>query len=400
MKNVNRKTSKSWFYLLLGLIVLRPSLDIFSQQEFQPYSQFPPISLNIIFGGLIFLIGFVFLIKNLKHVFKIHLFYPISAFLGLIFFSIFYSSDPVISTREFIRLSSIFFLYFTAYLTIKHRDDFKLLLKFILASYILPGGIALSQLFFGQGLLDQFGGFERIYGTFAHPNLFAFYTFFIFGLMLCLALKKKTNNTHLWLAVAVITFLLLATYTRSAMACLAIFIILFGIFKYKKLLLAGSILFLGLYLFSDIFQQRLWELISLDPYGSVVWRFRLWQDIIPISLWHPWLGRGAGTFSSLVEYYRGFSFGSLDAHNDYLKIFVENGLAGLAAYVWLIIYLVIYLFKIFKKAVTNDKVLALGILMISISLFAASFFDNILRTTALQWNFWILIAAWLKIKKP
>lgn len=398
MENVNRKTIRFLFYFLLGLIVLRPSLDIFSKQEFQIYSRLPYLSLNIILGGLIFLIGFIFLVKNFKQFFKINLFYPILAFLGLTFLSIFYSSDPVVSIKEFIRLSSIFSLYFMAYLTIKDKNDFRLLLKFILISYILPGVIALSQFFFGQGLLDQFGGFERIYGTFAHPNLFAFYTFFILGLILCLALDNKTKDIRLWLAVSVTTFLLLATYTRSALACLVIFILFFGIFKYRKLLLVSSILFLALYLFSDIFQQRLWELISLNPDGSIIWRFRLWQDILPISFWHPWLGRGTGTFNNLVEYYRGFGWGSQDAHNDYLKIFVENGLAGLLAYLWLIVSLIIYLFKIFKKALTNDKVLALGILVISLSLFAASLFDNILRTTALQWNFWMLIAAWLKVK--
>jgi len=139
-------------------------------------------------------------------------------------------------------------------------------------------------------------------------------------------------------------------------------------------------------------------MITLDPYGSIIWRFRLWRDIIPISLWQPWFGYGAGTFTKIVEFYRGFRWGSLDAHNDYLKIFMENGLAGLVAYGWLILGLFSYLFKIFKKSIDQDKVLTLGILAISLSLFMIASVDNVLRGTALQWNFWILIAGWFKLK--
>ncbi len=68
---------------------------------------------------------------------------------------------------------------------------------------------------------------------------------------------------------------------------------------------------------------------------------------MPISLWQPWFGYGIGTFNSLVEFYRGFEWGSLEAHNDYLKIFVENGIAGLVSYISLILGLLFYLFRIF-----------------------------------------------------
>lgn len=143
----------------------------------------------------------------------------------------------------------------------------------------------------------------------------------------------------------------------------------------------------------------MWELISLDPYGSIIWRLRLWMDIIPVSLWQPWLGYGSGTFENLTEFYRGLKWGSLEAHNDYLKIFVENGILGLTAYLWLIAVLLFSLLKKFIKFIGKEKIMALGIFTICLSLFIASFFDNILRTTALQWNLWILIGAWMKISE-
>ncbi len=160
----------------------------------------------------------------------------------------------------------------------------------------------------------------------------------------------------------------------------------------------GFLTFALAYLLSEVFQQRIWQLISLDPYGSIVWRFRLWQDVLPIALWHPWFGHGLGTFNSLVEYLRGLSFGSLDAHNDYLKTLTENGLIGLTAYLWIILGALFYLIK--TAFSPKAKTIGIGILAITLSLFIASSFDNILQTTALQWNLWILIASWLKINKP
>ena len=405
MEKVNRKFNKNFFYFLLTLVLLRPSLDVLSRIEFQIHSSLPSFNPNIFIGGLIFLILSIFSLWNIKKIYPTPLFWPISIFLGLSFVSIFYSIDAFTSIREFIRLASIFLLYFSAYQLIENRKDFYLLLKIILASYILPGIVALIQLIGGWGLPDDFGGFQRIYGTFAHPNPFAFYTFFILALTISLLLVKKEQNKSwlfqnpYFLPVVATTFLLIATYTRSAIACFFIFIFFFGIFKYRKLLVFGLFFFLGLYFFSDIFRERLWELISLDPYGSIVWRFRLWKDMLPISLWQPWFGYGLGTFTNLVEFYRGFELGSLDPHNDYLKIFVENGILGLVAYFWLIIGLLIHLFKIFRKTINQEKIFALSFLIIVISLLMAGSFDNILRETALQWNLWILLGAWLKIQR-
>ena len=397
------KRGKNLFYFLLGLVLLRPSLNIIGHQEIQIHSSLPSFNINAVIGALVFFIGLFFLIRNIKTIKLVPLFWPIFFFIGFSFFSIFYSINSPESVREFIRVATIFLLYFLAYKLIQEERDWNLLLKFILISYIFPGVVAFGQFALGMGLPDEFGGFNRVYGTFNHPNPFAFYTFFILGIAIALILSQKKgvitklDRNKLWILASPLVFLLFATYTRSALACLLIFIFILGILKYRKILLGGAFLFLIAYFLSNVFQQRLWELFTLDPYGSIVWRLRLWRDIMPISLWQPWFGYGIGTFNSLVEFYRGFEWGSLEAHNDYLKIFVENGIAGLVSYISLILGLLFYLFRIFKKSIEQEKTLALSILIISASLFIISFFDNILRTTALQWNFWILLGGWLKM---
>ena len=405
MEKVNRKLNKNFFYFLLGLALIRPSLDILSQIEFQIYSNLPTINLNVIIGGLVFLILIFFFFINVKKIYSTPLFYPIFIFIGLCFLSIFYSIDTFTSIREFIRIVTIFLLYFLAYKLIEDKKDFYLLLKIILISYIIPAIVGLIQFFNNSGMTDDFGGFQRIYGTFAHPNLFAFYTFFILGLLISLLLTSQKTSSLIFnkkiiiIAIGLSVFLLFATYTRSALACLSFFVLIFGILKYRRMLLVGALLFLAAYFLSDVFRERLWELISLDPYGSIVWRFKLWKDILPLSLWQPWFGYGLGTFEKLTEFYRGFKLGSLNAHNDYLKIFVENGIIGLISYFWIIIGLLLYLLKIFKRIINQEKFFGMGILVIFLSLMIAASFDNILQTTALQWNLWIIFGGWFKINK-
>lgn len=411
MEQVKVKKQKFFFYVLLFLALIRPSLDIFSEKEIEICSYLFNfnLNLNILIGGFIFLISLLFLIKRLKLLWLTPLFYSIALFLGLSLVSIFYSLDPFLSFREIIRITGIFLLYFLTYQLIENRKDFFLLLKIILISYFLPAFFAVIQFIFGLGLPDDFGSFQRIYGTFAHPNPFAFYTFFILGLVLSLILAKnkeikfwpteKINKIIFLVLAGLFTFLLFATYTRSALAGFFGFILIFGLFRYRKLLVGGLLLFLTVYFVSSIFQERIWDLIALDPIGSVVWRLRLWQDMAVLSLWQPWFGYGLNTFTKLTEFYRGFQFGSLEAHNDFLKIFIENGLFGLLAYLWLIIGLLFYLFKIFRNSQNGQKAFSLGLLAIALAIFGVGFFDNILRATALQWNFWILMAGWLKINR-
>jgi len=81
MEKVNRKLTKKLFYFLAFLAAIRPSFDIFSQYEFRIWPDLPAININTVLGGLVFLIGIVFVIKNLRPISKNPLVYPILLFL-------------------------------------------------------------------------------------------------------------------------------------------------------------------------------------------------------------------------------------------------------------------------------------------------------------------------------
>ncbi len=75
----------------------------------------------------------------------------------------------------------------------------------------------------------------------------------------------------------------------------------------------------------------------LDPWlGRVTWdREALYSTTWQLALEHPWLGAGANTFKPLFESVRPAAFEDrtiLFAHNDYLQIWLEYGLAGLIVF--------------------------------------------------------------------
>jgi len=181
--------------------------------------------------------------------------------------------------------------------------------------------------------------------------------------------------------------------------------------KYRKLLLTSLCILLLVYLIIPSVSLRINELFELDPYGSVVWRIKLWKDMAEVFKAKPIQGFGIGTFNVLTENIRGVKFGSTDAHNDYLKTSVELGILGLISYLFLIFNLLKILWQRYIKG-TSDKLIflenshknkllqeqklfSLILFALCVSVFAMAFADNLLKATAIQWIFWALIGGFM-----
>jgi O-antigen ligase len=135
--------------------------------------------------------------------------------------------------------------------------------------------------------------------------------------------------------------------------------------------------------------RRIIESFSFEPYTSGLWRIELWQDMSNVFWKRPWFGHGLGSFEEEALKQRGFYAGSLEAHNDYLRIAVELGIIGLASYILLILVVLKNIIKIYRK--TDDKnlkIFYLSFLCLFVSLFLVSFVENILRNTIVQWCLW------------
>lgn len=385
------------------LILIRPSLDIFTNESIISLNNF-----NLNFSSLLAIItlvlAFYVFIKKINQVKKIPLVKSISVFLSIALLSIFFSIDKLASLTEWVRLLSIFSLYFLGFLFINSLNDLKKLLKVIILSAIIPALLAAYQYFTASGMSLPFEGiYNRIYGTFAHPNLFAYYLIIPIALLLYLFLtgdKKKVENIFLILPLLIFILLLTLTFTRGAWLALIIFIFIIGLVKYRKLLIMAFLIIILSYFAIIPIKNRVNNLIA-NPYSSITWRLGLWSDSLNFIKEKPILGQGTGTAKDYILDKRGAQFGSSDPHNDYLKIALENGALGLLAYLFLIASLLYNLIKTYFSASQLElKIFVLFLFALSITFYIMSFADNILRNTALEWVFWSLIGAGFALTSP
>lgn len=114
-----------------------------------------------------------------------------------------------------------------------------------------------------------------------------------------------------------------------------------------------------------------------------------------------YFGYGVNTFEQVAEGKRGIRFGSTAAHNDFVRSFVEGGIAGLIVYLFVIAYLFVFLIRNYLDSKNQDrKNFFLVMLALFFSLVIASLSDNVIRNTPLQWIFWITLGAGLRIYLP
>ncbi len=405
----------------LALVVLRVALDFFRERKIieEPFL----LNLGGALGIFVLILGLYWFFKKRKEILKIPHLWVILLFLivGLINIPLLSPLIKMKSFTEWIRIASFFTVYFlisNISATKKEQlGDIKqnkkknnIFLKVILASAVLPALAGFWQIFRRIGLEDE-AGFIRIYGTFAHPNPFSYFLVVVLILLICFFINtnSKTEKKYYLFSIILGITLLIFTYSRGAWAAFLIALFLFGFLKYRKQLFLGSIIF-GLFLFFLLFinnwlyrnynfsllysfapTRRLAETLKWHPYtSSLLWRLELWEDMKDAFWERPFFGQGLGTFEEEALKRRGPYSGSLEAHNDYLRITVELGIIGLISYLLLILVFLGNIIILYKKTTDESfKTFCLGFLTLFISLFLISFGENILRNTIVQWCFWL-----------
>lgn len=382
---------------LLLLILIRPSLDILTGY---PVIIVENASLNL--SSLLAILTLAFAVlavtKNYQRIKLIPLKLPIAVFLFLALVSTLLSFNITASLAELARLISIFSLYALGFIIVTTKKELGYLIKTIVLSAVIPSFFALYQFFTNSGMtIFTEEIYNRIFGTFAHPNLLAYYLIIPLALLVFAFSKdiqKKNPNIFYPLSFLFFTTLLILTYTRGAWLAFLLIIFIIGVVKYRKFLVISAIIVFLIYAVFEPIRIRIDNLITSDPGSSVQWRLSLWKDSVAYISEAPIFGHGTGTANELILEKRGMKFGSSDPHNDYLKILLENGILGLIAY--LVIYTSLIATLIIKYARESDKNMK-NILLIIISLslvfYIMSFADNIIRNTALQWAYWSLIGS-------
>jgi putative inorganic carbon (hco3(-)) transporter len=294
------------------------------------------------------------------------------------------------------------------YLRKKFRSN-AWLLKAMIYSAILPATVGvLEYLFF----LHSSG---RVFSTFDHPNVFAFYLTVIVGVIFFL-LSSSMVQFKPFIRKMMIPYsgllmgLIVLTQTRSAWFGVLLILAAFAFFRDRRYLLL--LLLLPMLLLVPAVSDRLDDLghgtefkgeiqSEADTVNSFAWRTLMWQSAIEDAADTPLFGKGLASFGSnalrffpLADLKNGYSVKGIGAHSAYVQAGYETGLVGLACYLSIFFRLIYRALRYFRR----DPAGTLMLISIIICYMSESFSDNIFEYGSLNQYFWgllgIVFAKW------
>ncbi len=376
------------------IIILRTAADFLTDQDIFSVAGLG-VNFTSLMGVIVIIFAFSIFIKHKGWQAKTPLIGSWLLFLVLAAALSFNSISLSASLVEFLRWLSFFALFILGFYLFRGGKTLTRLIRILIASSIIPTVVAIWQALNKQGMFD--GERWRLNGTFVHPNMLAFYLVFVITLacFIFLSLKKQAVEKYLYLFLLLpFLIVLILTYTRGAWLCLLVIFFAIGLSRFRAFLLAGLGIIIVFYFAFAPFQERVNSLMSFSATDSTVWRLDLWRDALGYAQGSPLFGFGPGTAPLVIGNNRSAALGSSEPHNDYIKILLETGAIGLAAYLALILNLLIHLARGFiNEQWPRRKLLFLFILIFAAALYVFSAGDNILKDSSLQWSFWALNGA-------
>jgi len=376
-------------HFLIGLFLLRSVFDNFLRSV-----RISPGGPDVGLGGIIALglvIGTVFyLLIHSKDLGRIrHMVVGLSSIFCLVSVaSFFISLDRFGATKVLVRRFSVFSILLLTMVNIRSRDNARTLLKVIVLSAIMPLTIGAVKYIMEGG---------RFVGTFAHPNILAFYLLIIIGCTLTLVDSPRHYLSLIRkFCLGLLLTALLLTMTRSAWACCFLMIGIYASFFNKRLIVPAFCAVI-LITFLPIAQERILDIfattrgsLAVDEMSSLGWRFRTWYYLFSEATKHPFIGHGINATAYIGVF-------PAEAHNDYLRFFVESGVTGVVAYYASYLYLIIYSLRNRIQFFEDDLIKKLSIFFIcfvpAFLLMSAS--ENLGRYLTVHWYFWGLIGIYL-----
>jgi O-antigen ligase len=250
------------------------------------------------------------------------------------------------------------------------REHLWSLAKFMVAYGALMATFALAQHFTWNGSFywigaaqSEFGQFAKPFGPFANRNHFSGYMELLLPIPIVLTTFGKARSDTRWLygiSAAIMGFAAIASLSRGGMISLAaalIFIALMGLWKCRlssggelnmmsiaikavaaiAAVITVSMFWMGSSLRDRLLQTRA-QMSTADRNMELAGRKIIWQSTLSLIRANPITGVGLGAFGTVYPIY------SCDdeetavsrAHNDYLQILAETGIAGGLLVLWFI----------------------------------------------------------------
>lgn len=266
------------------------------------------------------------------------------------------------------------------------------LLVAVLVSGVAPISVALGQWVTGSGLLvDQ--GINRITGTFVHSNPLSLFLTLL--LVLGSALLPHVHGVRRAVLAVLLGgagLALVLTYTRSAWLAALVGLVAVGLLQQRVLIACiAAVVVAGALLVPQVtdrisnVETRRFD--SGQASNSFAWRLDYWTESLELARRSPIVGIGIDQVKAVTEERQ-------PPHNDFLRSAVEAGVAGLLAYLGLLITLGLVLRNGYRR--TEPGNLDRGVVVGAVGCFAAflvfSLSGNVISQTVLLWYVLVILA--------
>ncbi|GAW32522.1 O-antigen ligase [Carboxydocella sp. JDF658] len=137
--------------------------------------------------------------------------------------------------------------------------------------------------------------------------------------------------------------------------------------------------------FSNVLSDKMEE-------SSLATRKFIWVSMLQNYGQNYLFGQGLGKFYFLSQQILPWA---IDAHNDFLKLYIELGLLGIVFFVLLISY---FLTRILKNYINCKENIYLITFILSFSSYILALADNVINMLVIQWFVWSLIGITIENK--
>ncbi|NLJ77519.1 MAG: O-antigen ligase family protein [Peptococcaceae bacterium] len=372
---------------VLLMLVFRSTIDAFMETSINIAAL--DVSMSSLFAAYAVVLIAAYLVTN-KIIIKNNIAWGFYAFIAIGLLTALLPGNYGFGLVYVIKFISMLCIYLIVYYLCERIDNFdRVIMKGIIAAAVIPLAVGLYQLIFSKGLTNGFyaeANLNRLYGTLAHPNVFAFFLIIILVTITIYLLRYNKKNILLYIVAGLCLVELYATYTRGAWLGLALICSTYLIFSKMPLsrkLGYSALLLLAVSPFMHNIADRFTNVLSSDvERSSLATRFAIWQGMGFLFYVKPFLGYGIGAFKELSTNILNWN---IEAHNDYLKLLLETGLIGLGSYL-------VLQFNTLRGIIRRKRENYLVAFVFVAVFYLMSLADNIIDMTVCQWYIWALVA--------
>ena len=346
--------SKARNFLVVGIAIivfLRPLVSGLTYPWSNTYIQ----SMILILSLIWFLYGY----WNNKPFFRTHLDIPILTFFLLLTVSTLKSVNSAVSLNFVYQFMSYVLLFFLVTNNLRNQKDRSIVIfaLFLSTAIVSLYGIyqyfegldktrAMIERYYSNQYSPEFMGrlsTEKAFSTFVFPPALAGFLILVMPLSISMCLTKLSGRKWIYYLLSVLIFFcLILTFSKGGWIAglfsmmLFIFIWLTVIKGVKKNLVAIAaaipVLIFTLLIVSDCLPK-----VNLSEFvGSFHVRLGYWKSVPSMVKDFFFLGSGPGTFGTIYPAHRLLHGRETQmAHNNFLQILVETGVAGFLAFIWL-----------------------------------------------------------------